>query len=262
MTKNNPFENLKRRLSENNRNKPDNHHDNYHGIKSGKNAGKNLNQKAEDVSNYNTQNNPGNTFENTSEIESRNERNNKPIIETSNSSDDAALFREAIAGVHPLKNTNQIEPKPQSKKVIRVQRHLEEETFTYALSDFAGDINPSSADEFLEYRSNGVQQRLFKKLKNGQLSIESKLDMHGLIVNQAREIVSEFISICLAEQLRCVIIIHGKGSRGGQPVLKSMLSHWLQQIPEVLAYCSAQPKQGGTGALIILLKNNQKINNL
>jgi len=168
---------------------------------------------------------------------------------------DSALFREATTGTRPLKKTDKVAPVANSITNIRVQRHIQEDRAAYALSDFSGELSASSADEVLAYRGNGVQQRLFKKLKNGQIDIEARLDMHGLTVEIARTVLSEFIAESIAQQYRCVIIVHGKGSCGGQPVLKTMLNHWLKQVPDILAFCSAQPQNGGTGALYALLKN-------
>lgn len=159
------------------------------------------------------------------------------------------------------KDTQKITPTV-THKPIKVQRHLQEESFEYALSDFAGEINTSTSDEVLSFRGNGIQQRLFKKLRHGQIPVEARLDLHGLTVEPAREILSHFITDCLSQQYMCVIIVHGKGSRGDLPVLKTMLNHWLKQIPDILAYSSAQPQDGGTGALYVLLKNKQKMNTL
>jgi DNA-nicking Smr family endonuclease len=39
-----------------------------------------------------------------------------------------------------------------------------------------------------------------------------------------------------------------------RPVLKGKVNHWLQQRDEVLAFCSARPVDGGTGAVYVLLK--------
>ena len=171
--------------------------------------------------------------------------------------DDAALFHEAIAGTRPLKKTNKIVPDAPRQNIRVARKPAEAENVDYVLSEFAGEVNQSYAEEVLAYRGNGVQQRLFKKLKNGQLPIESRLDMHGMTVDTARQFLSQFIHDCLSARYRCVIIVHGKGSRGGQPVLKSMLNHWLKQIPDILAFSSALSRDGGTGALYVLLKKPQ-----
>ncbi|MDH5256774.1 MAG: Smr/MutS family endonuclease [Gammaproteobacteria bacterium] len=167
---------------------------------------------------------------------------------------DSELFRDAISGVRPLKKNDKITPVSMAHKNIPVNKHTIQEDFCYGLSDFAGELNTSTADEILAHRGNGIHQRLFKKLKNGQIPIEARLDLHGLNVDTARTVLSQFIADCTGSQYRCVIIVHGKGSRGGLPVLKSMLNHWLKQIPDILAFCSAQPQNGGTGAVYVLLK--------
>ena len=55
---------------------------------------------------------------------------------------------------------------------------------------------------------------------------------------------------------RCVRIVHGKGfgSRSGVPIMKAHVDRWLRARPEVLAFCSATPPDGGTGALYVLLR--------
>ncbi|MEZ5671388.1 MAG: Smr/MutS family protein [Thiotrichaceae bacterium] len=91
----------------------------------------------------------------------------------------------------------------------------------------------------------------------GQFSISAELDLHGLIVSQAREAVVDFLHYCRDRSLRCVRIVHGKGygSWQKQPILKGKLNHWLRQRDEVLAFCPARGVDGGTGAVYVLLKN-------
>jgi DNA-nicking Smr family endonuclease len=85
--------------------------------------------------------------------------------------------------------------------------------------------------------------------------IQDELDLHGLIVPDARAILAEFLASCARRGLRCVRIIHGKGlrSRNGQPVLKQKVAKWLMQRDDVLAYCQARPVDGGGGAAVVLL---------
>jgi DNA-nicking Smr family endonuclease len=53
-----------------------------------------------------------------------------------------------------------------------------------------------------------------------------------------------------------VRIVHGKGlgSRHREPVLKGKLRKWLAVRDEVLAYCQAPSAQGGSGAVLVLLR--------
>ena len=181
---------------------------------------------------------------------------------SNNATSDSELFRQAVSDARPLKKTNVVTDAP-NKKPIRVNRNAEsKDNFAYNLSDFAGNNDNISAEESLAYRGEGIQQRLFKKLKNGQFDIEAHLDMHGLTVDTARQVLNDFLFDCLSRDYRCVIIVHGKGSRGDAPKLKPMLNHWLKQIPDVLAFCSTQPRHGGTGAVYVLLKNVDKTKHL
>ena len=63
------------------------------------------------------------------------------------------------------------------------------------------------------------------------------------------------ITECRAERRLCVRIVHGKGHRSDfGPVLKRMVDRLLRQLDDVLAFCSARQMDGGTGAVMVLLK--------
>ncbi len=87
-------------------------------------------------------------------------------------------------------------------------------------------------------------------------SLRSDFGMHGATVVQAREVVNTFLKNARDQDKRVVRIIHGKGnsSEGKLPVLKGKVNSWLRQKGEVLAFCSARPNDGGTGAVYVLLK--------
>jgi DNA-nicking Smr family endonuclease len=80
--------------------------------------------------------------------------------------------------------------------------------------------------------------------------------LHGLRADQAREALSQFVRDSVKRGMRCVRIIHGKGlgSLGKKPVLKNKVRNWLVQKDEVLAFCQARAADGGSGALMVLLK--------
>ena len=74
--------------------------------------------------------------------------------------------------------------------------------------------------------------------------------------DQARDSLGEFLRKCSRNGTRCVRIIHGKGlgSINKEPVLKNKVRNWLIQKDEVLAFSQATAADGGSGALIVLLK--------
>jgi DNA-nicking Smr family endonuclease len=56
-----------------------------------------------------------------------------------------------------------------------------------------------------------------------------------------------------------VRVIHGKGlhSKAAAPVLGSIVEQDLRRRSEVLAYASAPPTMGGTGAVLVLLSRRR-----
>jgi DNA-nicking Smr family endonuclease len=100
-----------------------------------------------------------------------------------------------------------------------------------------------------------VQTAILRKLRRGQYRVQAEIDLHGLTVREAKEALREFVADALQRHFRCVRIIHGKGLRSGHrgPVLKGAVSSVLRRIGPVLAYVSARPVDGGTGAIYVLL---------
>ena len=117
------------------------------------------------------------------------------------------------------------------------------------------DTDVETGEELLFVRA-GIQQKLLRKLRRGQFSIGAELDLHGSTVAEAQTLLAEFLAECRLRGVRGVRIIHGKGLRspGGRPVIKGRLDRWLRHRDEVVAFCSARPVDGGTGALNVLLK--------
>ena len=112
------------------------------------------------------------------------------------------------------------------------------------------------AEERVLFALPGVQQRLLKRMQAGHLGWDAGVDLHGYSVDGAREELNGFISDAKRRGLRSLIVVHGKAyTEPGKPaLLKSYVTDWLQQIDGVLAFCSAQPQDGGSGALYVLLK--------
>jgi len=108
----------------------------------------------------------------------------------------------------------------------------------------------------LSYTTTGPQQKTLRKLRQGTMPIEARLDLHNLTIEEAAQALERFLQQSQQHQRRTVIIIHGKGQRTGSqlPILKNQVNIWLREWPEVLAFCSAQAKDGGAGALYVLLK--------
>ncbi len=175
--------------------------------------------------------------------------------------DEIDLFRSTVADARPLQKSDQQMPVHLNKPrpaAIPVQRQLDEHRALEEMSDGHYDPTEHETGEELLFSRPGLQQKLLRKLRSGQLSIRHELDLHGLTVPLARTALSEFLLFCQEREIRCIRIIHGKGynSPGKQPVLKGKLNHWLRQRDQVLAFCSAPQVTGGTGAVNVLLKRS------
>jgi len=166
--------------------------------------------------------------------------------------DDTDLFREEMGDVDPLKSDNKIKHKPERKKV-RVKRHPQHST---ALKDVFSDAPVEDCPDQLSFSRSGVQPSTLKKLRQGKLAIDNQIDLHGLTVNEARDYLLEFLGECEVDGSRVLLIVHGKGysSPGAKPVIKPMVNRWLREVNNVLAFVSAKPPDGGTGAVYVLLR--------
>jgi len=171
--------------------------------------------------------------------------------------DDAALFRSAIGEVTPMRpvatpGTRKPPPRPRSR--------MAEQDESEALGEFARLLRstaPLEAGDTASYRRDNLPARMFQRLKRGQYSVQDELDLHGATAVQAENLLRQFLLEARAHEHGCVRIIHGKGlqSDGGAPVLKNLVDRMLRQRNDVLAFHSAPPTQGGTGAVLVLLAN-------
>jgi len=168
--------------------------------------------------------------------------------------DDDQLFREWMADVKPLA----AEPRVRPEKGRLSPQPRRDAAGAAASSGFverehAPAIGP---EEALRFARSGVQPRLLRQLRRGELRPEARLDLHGHTTSEAGALLSAFLSDAQAAGLRCVHVVHGKGHRSaeGRPVLKAQVNQWLRDAPEILAFASALPRDGGTGTLYVLLR--------
>jgi DNA-nicking Smr family endonuclease len=170
--------------------------------------------------------------------------------------DDSALFRNAVRGVAPLTESGRISPSPKSHPPPRprqapVEQHVERND---NLSDFVS-LEIAAGDEW-SFMRPGISRQTLRRLRRGYWNVEAQLDLHGFTRDEARMELARFLDESVRHGLRCVRVIHGKGrsSRNGEPVLKARVGSWLSQRGEVLAFCQAKPEDGGSGAVLVLLK--------
>jgi DNA-nicking Smr family endonuclease len=169
---------------------------------------------------------------------------------------DRNLFREAVSDVRPIQHKSRVPKNKRRPPPHPLQRQQDEQqVLVDMLSEPIEPADLETGDELLFSRI-GLQHKNLRRLRRGEFSLEAELDLHGLTRLEARQAVVEFLHHCRQHGYRTVRIIHGKGlgSHQKRGVLKQSVNHWLRQRDEVLAFCSALPRHGGTGALYVMLK--------
>jgi len=173
--------------------------------------------------------------------------------------EDSDLFRQTIGTVLAVKRdkvslTNTTKPKPYPKPaVINVDGHLIDTATSLP-------IEKVGIEDSLSFLNTGLQHNVLKKLRRGFFGLDAEIDLHGLNSDEAKRQLLHFLHYCVEDGYRCVHIVHGKGHRSPDqhPVLKNNMNIWLRQHKDVQAFCSATPKNGGTGAVVVLLQLSDK----
>lgn len=175
------------------------------------------------------------------------------MSDDSTKNSDDSIFMSEMADVKPLKSDNKVQIR---KKPISAPLHQSDDEHTFAIDDVFSDTGViEDCPDVLSFSRSGLQHNVLKKLRQGKNPIEYDLDLHGLTVVEARRALVEFLGECEAAGIRHAIIVHGKGYRSkDKPIIKPMVNRWLRETDRVLAFHSAQPRDGGNGAVYVLLK--------
>jgi len=166
------------------------------------------------------------------------------------SDEDKSLFRETVKKQR-IRHTDKFDA-PQSKSPVK-------RTTLSRKTDQVKGLGSVKAEEKLFYAKSGLQAKSIQQFKRGQFPIEARVDLHGHTTDEAYGVLSRFLSNALSQGYRSVLVIHGKGQRidAQPPILKNRINYWLRDWKEIIAFCSAKPKDGGTGAVYVLLANRK-----
>jgi DNA-nicking Smr family endonuclease len=177
------------------------------------------------------------------------------------------LFSDAMSDVVPLKRELRVSINrgPGSERDSSMaQRRQAAERFPEADRNTLSqrEVQPLDPWYVLAFKRPGVQNGVFRKLKQGRYEAQSRLDLHRMTTERARREVFEFVEECHQLGLRSVLVIHGKGDVGENSeqgsILKGCVDLWLRELPVVQAFHSAQPQHGGTGAVYVLLRKSEE----
>ena len=171
------------------------------------------------------------------------------------------LLQDLLPDVTPLPAPRQaLLEKPRPNPIPYQRLRDNRDVLTDSLSDGDPFTDSLETGEDLQFIRPGLPAQTLRKLRRGHWVIQKEIDLHGLTVAEARPLLAEFLAECWKTGTRCVRIIHGKGlrSKNREPVLKKKVAHWLMQRDEVLAFCQARRTEGGSGAVVVLLKGPRR----
>jgi DNA-nicking Smr family endonuclease len=170
------------------------------------------------------------------------------------------LFEKAMEGVTPITRDNYVErifqtalPEgPKNGDDVEILRKLRN------LVKYGEGFNISDTSEYVEGTGYHVHPSVARRLHQGDYSIQTHIDLHGLRADEAKEIFDKFLKWAVTVGKRGVLVIHGRGlSSPLEPVLKRKVVEWLTHGPWrkwVVAYSSARRCDGGVGATYVLLR--------
>jgi DNA-nicking Smr family endonuclease len=167
---------------------------------------------------------------------------------------DRALWQRAMRGVKPLA------PRPGSRHGPPPIPASAKPSEKQAISPVPGlpPAASSPAQPALDHFA-GIDRANAERLKRGKHPIEARLDLHGMTQDEAHRALAVFIRGARTDGKRCVLVITGRGRAGGG-VLRSAVPRWLDEPemrPHLLAIAAAQPRDGGAGAIYVMLRRTR-----
>jgi DNA-nicking Smr family endonuclease len=172
------------------------------------------------------------------------------------------LWHAAMHEVRPLRHRRP-RPKPLAPSVVVEPAVAQPRPSPARRRKPADPPAPIALPVLADRNAPGLDRASAERLKRGKYSIDARLDLHGMTQDMAHRALDSFIGGAAKEGLRCVIVITGKGLRGGAEgtadtgILRNAVPRWLNEAnlrPKVLAFTTAQPRDGGGGALYVLLR--------
>ena len=172
------------------------------------------------------------------------------------SPDDTALWAFVTTDVNPLKHGK---TQPEKKEQIEKTKNQIELARNEIRASAPRNKMDQMPNNFEHGRAPGLDKRTKTRLRRGQVSIEARIDLHGLTQPEAHTQLLSFLESAFERGIRSVLVITGKGLRanGKIGVLRSTVPRWLNELPArdwIKAFDYAANRDGGEGALYVLLR--------
>jgi DNA-nicking Smr family endonuclease len=170
------------------------------------------------------------------------------------------LFKKAMEGVKPISGRERVEniSKIELSEGFKKKDDIETLKRLKDLVNYGAGFNVSDTPEYIEGTGYHVHPEVARRLHRGEYSIQASVDLHGLLVEDAKEVFEKFLKWAMTTGKTGILIVHGRGlSSPSEPILKHKVIEWLTRGPWrkwVVAYSSARRCDGGAGATYVLLR--------
>lgn len=172
----------------------------------------------------------------------------------------ATSWEEEIATVKPL-GSKAPHPNSESRKPKAVLRPYAHHTAAAGWSDVPPIPVALNTAQCIMGQAPHLEKHIMKDLAAGKIRPTAAIDLHGLGEGDAWMHLVDFLHAAADNDHRCALIIHGKGTGFGPErnmgVIKFQIGGWLGGHPKVLAFHTAIPADGGTGAIYAYLRRRR-----
>lgn len=129
----------------------------------------------------------------------------------------------------------------------------------------AGAIAPPPRKALANVGGDGLQardldRRTAERFRRGRMELDGRIDLHGMTQAQAHGALAAFVHRAWLQGRRCLLVITGKGGFTGGGVLRHAAPRWLAEpvlARMILGVETAMPKDGGDGALYVLIRRRR-----
>ncbi len=174
---------------------------------------------------------------------------------------ESELWQQVTGDVNPLPDSHDLVDKPESGAAANPSDKPSEENSDAppppVVPPAPLPVPPPASEPALTHgNAPGLDRRTQTNLRRGKIGIEARIDLHGMTQEQAHRALGDFLADSQAGGRRAVLVITGKGA-GGTGILREAVPKWLNEGANremIRAFSHATPKDGGEGALYVLLK--------
>ena len=172
--------------------------------------------------------------------------------------DDAAVWERLTRGVKAYEPV--LPPTRPAKSPKAKPKQPRRATVTPSARPLSAGKQASQPIDLRSGEKGGIDGATRRRLAQGRIPIEARLDLHGLTAAQAERRLARFVDQAARTGVRCVLVITGKGSEG-KGVLRRLVPLWLKTPPlsgQILAISQARQADGGGGALYVMLRRKRQ----